>query len=56
MTIWVDPLRAVELKQSLYEPSGDYQTAVYTHIKYNQKIDEKPYQIKIDGKTTIDQH
>ena len=57
MTIWVDPLRAVELKQSLYEPSGDYQTAVYTHIKYNQKIDEKPYQIKIDiKKTTIDQH
>jgi outer membrane lipoprotein-sorting protein len=56
MTVWVDPLRAVELKQSLYEPSGDYQTAVYTHIKYNQKIDEKPYQIKIDGKTTIDQH
>ena len=57
MTIWVDPLRAVELKQSLYEPSGDYQTAVYTNIKYNQKIDEKPYQIKIDiKKTPIDQH
>jgi outer membrane lipoprotein-sorting protein len=57
MTIWVDPLRAVELKQSLYEPSGDYQTAVYTNIKYNQRIDEKPYQIKIDlKKTTVDQH
>jgi outer membrane lipoprotein-sorting protein len=56
MTIWVDPLRAVELKQSLYEPSGDYQTAVYTNIKYNQKIDEKPYQIKTDSKTTVDQH
>jgi len=56
MTIWVDPLRAVELKQSLYEPSGDYQTAVYTNIKYNQKIDEKPYQIKTTSKTTVDQH
>jgi outer membrane lipoprotein-sorting protein len=56
MTIWVDPLRAVELKQSLYEPSGDYQTAVYTNIKYNQKVDEKPYQIKTDKNTTIDQH
>lgn len=56
MTIWVDPLRAVELKQSLYEPSGDYQTAVYTNIKYNQKVDEKPYQIKTDKNTTVDQH
>ena len=56
MTIWVDPLRAVELKQSLYEPSGDYQTAVYTNIKYNQKIDEKLYQIKTSSKTTVDQH
>lgn len=56
MTIWVDPLRAVELKQSLYEPSGDYQTAVYANIKYNQKVDEKPYQIKTDSKTTVDQH
>lgn len=56
MTIWVDPARAIELKQSLYLPSGDYRTAVYTNIKYNQKIDEKTYQIKTDSKTTFDQH
>jgi outer membrane lipoprotein-sorting protein len=56
MTIWVDPVRDVELKQSLYMPSEDYQTAVYTNIKYNQKIDEKPYVIKTDSKTTSDQH
>jgi outer membrane lipoprotein-sorting protein len=56
MTIWVDPARGIELKQSLYEPSGDYQTAVYTNIKYNQKVDEKPYQIKTDKNTTQDQH
>jgi outer membrane lipoprotein-sorting protein len=56
MTIWVDPTRGIELKQSLYEPSGDYQTAVYTNIKYNQKIDEKPYLIKTDKNTTQDQH
>jgi outer membrane lipoprotein-sorting protein len=54
MTIWVDPVRDIQLKQSLYMPDGDYRTAVYTNIKYNQKIDEKPYQIKIDGKTTHD--
>jgi outer membrane lipoprotein-sorting protein len=56
MTIWVDPARGIELKQSLYMPSEDYRTAVYTNIKYNQKIDEKPYQINRDSKTTVDQH
>jgi outer membrane lipoprotein-sorting protein len=56
MTLWVDPVRGLELKQSLYMPSEDYRTAVYANIKYNQKVDEKPYQINIDKKTTIDQH
>lgn len=56
MTIWVDPARGVQLKQSIYMPSGDYRTAVYANIKDNQKVDEKPYQIKINGKTTTDQH
>lgn len=56
MTIWVDPVRDVQLKQSLYMPSGDYRTAVYSNIKYNQKVDEKTYQIKTDSKTTVDQH
>ncbi len=56
MTIWVDPVRGIQLKQSLYMPSGDYRTAVYTDIKYDQKVDEKPYQIKTDSKTTVDQH
>ena len=56
MTIWVDPVRGVQLKQSLYMPSEDYRTAVYANIKYNQKLDEKPYEIKTDKKTTVDQH
>ena len=56
VTLWVDPVRGLELKQSLYMPSEDYRTAVYTNIKYNQKVDEKPYQIKTDSKTTHDEH
>jgi outer membrane lipoprotein-sorting protein len=56
MTLWVDPVRGLELKQSLYMPSEDYRTAVYANIKYNQKVDEKQYQIKTDSKTTVDQH
>jgi outer membrane lipoprotein-sorting protein len=56
MTIWVDPIRGISLKQSFYMPSEDYRTAVYANIKYNQKVDEKQYQIKTDSKTTVDQH
>jgi outer membrane lipoprotein-sorting protein len=56
MTIWVDPVRGVMLKQSFYMPSEDYRTAVFSDIKYNQSIDTKPYQIKTDSKTTTDSH
>jgi outer membrane lipoprotein-sorting protein len=56
MTIWVDPVRGVELKQSLYMPSGDYRTAVYQNIRYNQRVDAKAYQINTDSKTTKDEH
>jgi outer membrane lipoprotein-sorting protein len=56
MTIWVDPVRGLSLKQSFYMPSDDYRTAVYSNIKYNEKVDEKQYQIKTDSKTTVDQH
>jgi outer membrane lipoprotein-sorting protein len=56
MTIWVDASRGISLKQSFYMPSEDYRTAVYTDIKYNQKVDEKPYQINTNSKTTHDEH
>ena len=56
MTIWVDAARGISLKQSFYMPSEDYRTAVYSNIKYNQSVDTKPYQIKTDSKTTVDQH
>ena len=56
MTIWVDASRGISLKQNFYMPSEDYRTAVYTDIKYNQKVDEKPYQINTNSKTTRDEH
>ncbi len=56
MTIWIDPVRDIQLKQSLYMPSGDYRTAVYSNIKYNHKVDTRAYQIKTDSKTTQDSH
>lgn len=37
ITIWVDPTRAVSLKQVFYYNSGDTRTTNFTHIKYNDK-------------------
>jgi outer membrane lipoprotein-sorting protein len=37
IAIWVDPVRAVSLKQIFYYTSGDTRTSTFTHIKYNQK-------------------
>jgi len=56
VTVWVDPVRDVSLKQVFYLVSDDYRTAIYTDIRYNEKVDEKQYQIKTDSKTTRDEH
>jgi len=37
ITIWVDPTRAVSLKQVFYYASGDSRTSIFTNIKYNEK-------------------
>lgn len=44
--IWVDLNRAISLKQQFFTPSGDYRTAVYTNIRYNQNVNTAPYQYK----------
>ncbi|WP_035352865.1 LolA family protein [Edaphobacter aggregans] len=46
IVIWVDLNRAISLKQQFFTPSGDYQTATYTNIRYNQSINTSPYQYK----------
>lgn len=56
IAIWVDPTRGISLKQQFFTPSEDQRTAVYTHIRYNQKVDTAPFTIKTDKKTTIDRH
>jgi outer membrane lipoprotein-sorting protein len=37
ITVWVDPARAVSLKQVFYYTSGDTRTSTFTNIKYNEK-------------------
>ena len=50
ITIWVDPVRGVSLKQVFFTPGGDTQTATYSNIKINQKVDLAAFAIKCKGK------
>jgi outer membrane lipoprotein-sorting protein len=47
VTIWVDPTRSVSLKQVFEQPSGDKRTAIYSDIKYNKRLGEDVFQLKI---------
>ena len=53
ITIWIDPARAVALKQEFYAPSGDKRTTYYSAIRLNTKIDKGSFAIKKDAHTTI---
>jgi outer membrane lipoprotein-sorting protein len=53
ITIWVDPTRAISLKQIMFEPSGDSRTAYYRSIQYNKKISSSVFKIKTDPKTQV---
>ena len=46
VTIWLDPTRAVSLKQIFFAPNGDTRTAKYSNIKLNGRVDKKAYAIK----------
>ncbi len=54
VTIWVDPTRAISLKQMFFTPSEDVRTATYTHVRVNEKVDTGKFAIKTDKKTTFD--
>jgi outer membrane lipoprotein-sorting protein len=50
ITIWVDPVRDVSVKQEFFEPGGNTDTAMYSNIKLNVPVDLKPYTITCKGK------
>jgi len=61
ITIWVDPLRDISLKQVSYEAAGgtstgDTRTVFYTNIRLNQKVDVGPFAINCKGKCTVVPH
>jgi outer membrane lipoprotein-sorting protein len=61
ITIWVDPIRDVSLKQLLFlasggKPTGDTRTAYYTNIRLNEKVNSDAFAIKCKGKCNYVQH
>ena len=46
ITIWVDPARAISLKQIFFQESGDTRTATYSNIQMNQ-VPANAFAIKI---------
>jgi len=53
ITIWIDPARAISLKQVFFQPSGDTRTATYSHIEMNQ-VPNSAFTIKLaSGTQTI---
>jgi outer membrane lipoprotein-sorting protein len=38
ITVWIDPMRSISLKQVFYQPSGDTRTVTYTNIRYNGSV------------------
>jgi outer membrane lipoprotein-sorting protein len=53
VTIWIDPTRAVSLKQIFFAPNGDNRTTTYSNIRLNGRINEKPYTIPTKGVTVV---
>jgi outer membrane lipoprotein-sorting protein len=46
VTIWVDPMRDISLKQVLEQPSGDQRINTFTNIKYNAPVNASVFKIK----------
>ena len=53
VVIWVDPDRAISLKQTFYENSSEYRDCFYFNVKLNNRQDDSVYTIKPDGKPNV---
>ena len=53
VTIWVDPARAVSLKQIFDEGQGQSRTCFYFNIKLNSTLPDSDFTIKTDSQTQI---
>ena len=49
IVMWVDPARAISLKQQFFEPSGNYRLTYYSNIRVNTKISDDVFKLHITG-------
>jgi outer membrane lipoprotein-sorting protein len=54
--LWIDPARGISLQQQLFEGSGDYRTAKYSHIEVNQRIPDSIFKLKTTSRTKVVSH
>ena len=43
ITMWIDAVRDIPLKQITYTPEGDTRTAFYRNVRYNTPVDTKKF-------------
>jgi outer membrane lipoprotein-sorting protein len=51
VTIWVDPVSGVSLKQVFDEGPGEYRVCVYFNIKVNQSLPKDAFTLATDKQT-----
>jgi outer membrane lipoprotein-sorting protein len=51
IVIWIDPVRAISLKQQFFEPSGNYRLTYYSNIRLNTKISDDVFKLHTTGHT-----
>jgi outer membrane lipoprotein-sorting protein len=55
ITVWIDPKRALSLKQQIFQEGGDYRTAIYSGIKMNG-VPESAFTLQIAAGTQKQYH
>lgn len=45
--MWIDPLRSIAYKQKFFSPSGDTTTVTYSNIRYNKRLPDSMFRIKV---------
>jgi len=53
VTIWVDAVRGINLKQSFDQGPGLHRDCFYFNVKYNQSIPKDAFTLKTDKKTQV---
>lgn len=53
ITIWLDPVRDISLKQVMYQPTGDSRTVTYSNIRYNNHPSASLFTLKLASGTQV---